>query len=467
MLPASKPRRGADLIGSITGASKSLTRTLAQAGPIHERRGPESTNGGSIAVSLGSSLGKVKIKAGACSNCGNDNPALMETDYKNGNYVCRACGVVDPNRVLSAEEESRVFADDTAADKAQKKRAEYRADGGLGSYIAGGAERRGQLPNPAVQSLQRAQLRVQEAPAEMIAASQPRADGSVAPPVPVKRDGTGKQLERYKMEIDKLGEKEQLGDAIKDEAKRLADRWASQVSEHDRCCKEGECRMRKAPRPKAADAAAGAFLQRASSRSTEGAAATRALQEFDKHIADRSRRKSMHDFWKALDAVLKWDKKVGCAKKPVPFDAAAAVALAAAAGGLLAGGGAVGGLPSSDTAKGLVSRALQGLCADKRAVSTQIEQYTFGLLDWISQEALLMGRQPKTVAAAALVLACQELLRAGAPVMSEIDEVPTVKTVASSLGEVAHSTVQAAIDAIRARREAFTAAQAAAAAGGQ
>lgn len=379
-----------------------------------------------------------------CANCQNGDPAKWLTDYKNGNYVCMACGAIDFNRVLSTEEESRVFADDTAADKEQKKRAEHRADGGLGSYIAGGVERRGQLPNPAIQSLQRAQLRLQDAPAELIAAAEAGGapSGATAPPRKPQL-GTSKLLDRYKSEIDRLGEKVRIGDSVRQMARMLADRWAAQLDEHERRCRDDKCHMRsKGRRTVRAEAAAGAFLQSASKRAADGEGgegAARALQEFEMHTEQGSH-KAMRSFYAGLNAVFAWDKRVGCA-------AGAGAELAAPAGA----GGSVG----ASTAKGLVSRAVGKLCAERRAAAVQIEQHAFGLLDWISAESLLLGRQPRTVAAAALLLSCNELLRAGAPAMGDV-ELPSLAVVAAELATMP-ATVQAAIDAVKRQREAAVA----------
>lgn len=61
--------RGADLIGMITGQHRSLTKTIAAAGPIRERRGPESTMGGSMAATGGPLKKGVKMKAGGARQC--------------------------------------------------------------------------------------------------------------------------------------------------------------------------------------------------------------------------------------------------------------------------------------------------------------------------------------------------------------------------------------------------------------
>lgn len=407
------------------------------------RRGAGTVHARSGAFARADVSSRRTARGPVCANCRNDNPRLWETDYKNGNYVCLACGAVDANRVLSTEEESRVFADDSAADKEQKKRAEFRADGRLGSFIAGAVERRGQLPNPAIQSLQRAQLRVQDAPAELLAAAEQLGKTDGAPPAarsrkPVK---ASKQLERYLAAIDSLGEKARVGGAISGEAKQLAERWAAQLDEHDGRCRAEGCRMRKATGPHAASAAAAAFLLVASKRSADaggGEGVARAMQEFDVHLQDKEA-SAFRRFHPLLVHALKWRKADGC----VNSDAAPLAQPAPSSVGV------------APAAKGLVSRVAERVCGggDKLRATLQIKQHAFGLLDWIASESLLVGKQPKTVAAAALMLAFDELVRARAPVMGDV-EPPTLHGVCDELATTP-ATVQQAIDAIKAPRDAF------------
>lgn len=379
---------------------------------------------------------KVKVPASElrrlpilCLNCDNRDPAQMDTNYASGDYVCKLCAAVNPNRVLSTEEESRVFADDSAADREMKKRSEYRSDGGVGSFIAGGVQSRYQLPNQAIIALQRTQLKLQDAPPEVIDAA-----NRAGKPKPRARS---LKHDAYKAEIDKLADKAKakVPDAMREDAKRLVDTWASKLADHEARCKDEKCQLSKRTMPRPQGAAA-AFLKSASNRSADGAGATRALQEFEEFI-EASARKSMRAFYTTLEMQLSYDKTVGCQ---------------AADGG--PGAGSKQQL-SIGTSKGLVSRAIGHLCPDRRAVQTQIETHTFGLLDWLWTVSLLVGKQPKTVAAATLVLACAELLRAKATCMDDFDA-PSVEAVATQL-DISATTVQAAIDEIKKPREAYLA----------
>jgi hypothetical protein len=444
-------RMAGDLVGSILGKSRELTRSMAAAGPVHERRGPESMMASGFVAAPPRKQIKGETAKVLCQNCGTTDPKLIEADHKNGIYVCSGCGAVDPNPILCLEEENRVFADDTDKDKAHKKRSEYRADGGLGSYVAAGVERRGALPNAAIQSLQRTQLRLQEPPPEIAAAAAAKAGrasaaagGAAAADKPPARRAprASKALDRVSNEISKLAERMRTGDAIRDDACRLAERWVSLHATHAGLCADPKCRIASFTLPKSAEGAAAAFLQRASRQSSEGAGATRAFQEFAEHIADASA-SAMRRFQPSL-YLLDYRPENGC--------------VLPGADALVLGGAEGAELSADSTAKGLVSRVLDKLCRANQRAARQVEAHAFELLDWLTARALLVGRQPKTVAVACLFLCFNELTFASADAVADI-AVPKLRDIADAIGDVSVERAQKAVDEIKPSREAHLAAE--------
>jgi len=358
------------------------------------------------------------------------DPSQFETDYKNGDYVCMKCGEVDYNRVLSTEEESRTFADDTAADKEKKKRVESRKDGGLGTFIATGVERRGDLVSSSAMALQRTQLKIQEAPAELQEAAErqvQQSEGKATARAGALKSRTHplhSQIDKVKVKVDHVRAKRQdIHESLAEDAKRLADKFAAAQIAHDKACVELRCYLRR-PLPRAADACACALIVRASELSAEGPTAVRTLRELESACGDQV--KAMYSFAKHLRAILNWTQGNGCGANVGVGEALVPAGPA----------GPAGPAAGAMDAKGLASRVLGNACGGNGALARVLEQHVFGVLDWLAREGVLEGKRTTTTAAAAIVMTYSEALELDEARARGIGEIVAVDAayVAAALG---------------------------------
>jgi len=224
-------KHSADVLGTIMNGHRNMAARMGRASRMHERAGPGTQDMMSRAAGASTS----------CINCGNHDPSQFHIDYKNGDNICLCCAVVDPHRVMSTEEEFRTFADDTAADKEKKKRSEKRNDGRLGSFIAVGHEKRGQLRNASGQSLEHAHLRAQGLHEEMLMAMEPGKKRRSVSEAAIRKAAV-----RRKQSIEHIGSNMELHEGLIERAKLLVDKLDECQREHDRhCAKEGCKRGRK------------------------------------------------------------------------------------------------------------------------------------------------------------------------------------------------------------------------------
>lgn len=331
---------------------------------------------------------------------------MFQVDYNRGDQICKVCGAVDHNRVLSHEEESRTFADDTTADKDKKKRAEARADGGLGTFIAGKAPRAGELPDPRVRALQRAQQRLQ-APES----TEPQGTEKSGPRSTARMADKTKDATRSK--IADLASRAGIGGDIAQDAQKLFEEYLRRGEGHDRACHNPKCDLARTPRL-VPDVMAAALLTLASKRSAEGEAATLSSLQFLPFLdAEHHGKKKIPKLEQHITALLAWNKARGC------------------------GGGAAGASGSKPVATpaalavGLANTFISNLARDHRA-TMQLRQAVADLIHLESSASVIERRQPRSMAAAAVLVAYSDLVQAQVADIEALNI--TVETVAQQAG---------------------------------
>jgi len=365
--------------------------------------------------------------------------------------------MVDHNRLLSAEEESRTFADDTAADKEKKKRAESRRDGGLGTYIAAGTVRRGFLEDDTARALQRAQLRVQGGDEE-------------------EDEAVHKEVARYRREIRDLANKLDWHSSLVEDAELIAARFEKNKTKHNKQCQVNaaerakkeqnpEYKMklcdRSRPGIQDAEAAAGALLVRAS-RGGQGERSERSLREVEPKLKDKKAINAMYRFHQHLERVLRWKQGTSCTEDAdtVQPSKQARVGTSAGGSGGAAPPGAVGesARPNSN-AVGYAKRIFNNVCLNDRALETRLETRAREIAAWMFDESLLETVKPMTKAAAIVRLCYTELLDENDQTIASIPAL-TDAFVSEQLGkEVKPPTIQKTVAEVMGKRKAFLSAR--------
>jgi len=438
-------KRGADVLGTILNGHAKMAARMGHASRMPERAGPPSVLGVAVRPRPQDMMSRVAGASASCIACGNHDPSHFRIDYKNGDNICLRCGAVDPNRVLSTEEESRTFADDTAADKEKKKRSEKRNDGRLGSFIAVGQEKRGQLANASVQSLQRAHLRTQAPPEEILKDADKKVkvekgekameQGKKRPPV--SEAAIDKTAGQRKQCIDHIGSKMELHEGLIELAKSLVDKLDECQREHVRYCAKEGCKLHR--KRWSDEHVAAALIHQASSRGDDGGGSTRAIREIAPYLQKDD-----------ATAILNINREIGWR---LDWRAHCSTAINVSGG---AGGSAAG--PPSNTLQGkqgYVARVIDvlvpqtGTAANR--LSTMLKEHAFGVLQWMQDQSLLEGSKPAKLAGAALVLTYTELLRDDAPGIDGVE--PLTADVLAKQLQVSAVTINNALKEIKPMRK--------------
>jgi len=447
----SSGKRPASMLGAIMGQQRKTTEALVQGAAVRERLGPPSALEAAIAQThkkhraLGGPVGRAgrepTKQIECCAHCGNRDPAKFQVDYNRGDRICMSCGAVDHNRLLSYDEEARTFADDTAADKDSKKRAEMRRDGGLGTFIASGPQRPGALPDTVARSLQRAQLRLQAPDNDQLrAADAPGAPGARARSV----RPSDRAMEGIRAKIADIAAKKGLPEGLVEEAKRVHEEFLRKAALHAGACKDDKCHLHKRPAVQA-DVTAVALLVHASKRSGEGAEGNVSMMVLKDQLENPAAGAGkVVRLDKLVGSLLAWSKAAGCSS--------------------IVAGPAPGSGPTA-TKVGLAARFVSALCGEARA-GIALRNQASEIIHWLGNRSLMQSRQPRTVAAAAVYVAYDELLRAATPGVDALEEV-TLERLAKEGGFDSVGTVSKAVREIQGERAKAAPSAAAAAAGAQ
>ena len=228
------------------------------------------------------------------------NGREFDTDWRQGDRICRRCGCVQNNRsVESHDEEHRTFSEDKEKGKDKSRTS---AVGNGGSAIAGGGTM------------------------QQIHAQTAKAQGG---------DPYHKRIAEYMENLRQLADRLNTNQEIRDTGIKLCEKLVARQSEHETLCKHSDCRLRKFKNPNDSYLVAGALIRRAYLDNDSGRLFEEVKGAMEKEGVDKGRMKNLG----------KCDMVVSDLLKGRPYNCEAVqdddLAPAAAASGKETGGDAV------------------------------------------------------------------------------------------------------------------------------
>lgn len=359
------PAGGPGLLDSILGG---MSRTMAKV-PVQkpgqaareEQMARLDGHYGMLAKPSAADVAAAAAGGRVCRNsmCGRTD---FDTDFRQGDRVCRHCGTIQNTRSIeSQEEEHRSFADDDK--KESKKRAEQTRDGRTGGAVG-------------EKNLQQA-----------MQLANAHAGGTDDMP-----EADAKKLEQYQRQVGELASRMSLQGQIVHDAKSLCERLVLNQLDHKKGCKRESCRLHF--KPKAALVATGVLKEALRNNGVD-----RLLEEFKSALAgldlDAAEIRKVGRYAGLVHEVLK-GKPYGCS------DAAPAAQPPAGAAG--EGGGEDAAASTNRNAIHVLPR----MCDDMRLPYFMQRRATEIIEDW--SKVGLPAIMPQTIAACAIMRAADEIV---------------------------------------------------------